>query len=168
MPSNAAVARRDDASRSASPGVDDALDRLGGEAGPIGQADNGGLDLGSERGEPAAKRCPRPSLPVRTLDDRRSGAGQGIGPTHDYDLADRPGGAHPFQHAREEHHLLRRPETRRRPGREHDRRDHSDGGRDGLYVGEVNQAKGGAPETHALVFVLRLRGRPPELPRARD
>jgi len=67
----AAVACGDDRLAVLAPGRDDSLDRLGRKVGTVGEDDYRGL--GVERGQAAAERGSRPSLPLWTADDARVG-----------------------------------------------------------------------------------------------
>lgn len=55
MAAIASVRGRDDLSGAATPGSHDAVDRRGREVGPVGEDDDGTLDVRSERRQPAAK-----------------------------------------------------------------------------------------------------------------
>jgi hypothetical protein len=81
----AAVARDDDRLVPLAPGRDHALDRLGREVRAVGEHDHGGL--GVERGEAAAERGSRPSLPLGAVDDACIGLDV-VGAEDDHDLVD--------------------------------------------------------------------------------
>jgi hypothetical protein len=105
----AAVARGDDRLALLAPCGDHALDRLGGEIGPVGEHDDGGL--GVQRGEAAAERGSRASLPLGAVDDVRVGL-DAVRAEDDDDLVDR-GAPKPLQDLREKETLLRGTEAGR-------------------------------------------------------
>ena len=117
----AAVARGDDGLAARAPLADHALDGLRREVRPIREDDDGGLRLGRQRGEAAAKRAARPLGPVGAADDARLGLDL-VRAEHDDDVVD-GGLMHPAQYFRQEHALLGRAEARRRSGRKDDSRD---------------------------------------------
>jgi len=110
------------------PCSEDATDRLCGEVGSVGQHDDRSLDVVAEGCEPAAKRCARPTLPVRAAyepDASWLGATKRelVRAFHDDDLVDRR-----FRESREdvaeEEPLLRCPEPARLTCGEDDGGDH--------------------------------------------
>jgi hypothetical protein len=115
----AAVARGDDRLAPLAPGREHALDRRGCEAGPVGEHDHGGLRV--ERGQAAAERGSRSSLPFRTADDARVRLDV-VRAQDDHDLVD--GGApEPLEDLWQEEALLGRAEPRGRARSEDDAAD---------------------------------------------
>ena len=114
-----AVARGDDRLAPLAPGREHALDRRGCEAGPVGEHDHGGLRV--ERGQAAAERGSRASLPFGAVDDARVGLDV-VRAEDDDDLLDR-GATEAVEDPWQEKALLRRAEARCRPRSEDDTAD---------------------------------------------
>jgi hypothetical protein len=112
----AAVARGDDRLSVLAPRRDHALDRLGREVGAVREHDDSGL--GVERGQAAAERRPRPSLPVGTADDARVGLDV-VGAEDDDDVLDGRT-SESLQDLRKEEPLFRRAEACGRSSGEND------------------------------------------------
>ena len=70
VPADAAVGGRNDVAGPRAPGVDDPGHRFRREVGPVGEHDDGGLDLAAERSEPTAQRRPGPQRPVGAAHQR--------------------------------------------------------------------------------------------------
>src|SRR5581483_2460254 len=105
--------------------LEDPFDGARIEVGPVGEDDERGLDVVSERAEAAAQRRAGSAGPVRTADDRDVEAElvERVCTLDDDHFLDRRL-REAFENRREEDELLRRSEARRRAGREHDRCDH--------------------------------------------
>ena len=118
------VVGRSDHAACPPPLLEDALDRRRSESRPVGEDDDRRLDLGPERGEPAAQRRAWPSLPVGAGDEpsRRQGTSSCVRALDDDDLVDRRL-AQALEHAGKQDPLLGAPEPRRLAGGEDDRGD---------------------------------------------
>ena len=68
MAADAAVARRDDVSAARAPSGKHAVDRLGREAGAVGEDDDGSLGVWRQRLEAAAQRRAHAALPLVAVD----------------------------------------------------------------------------------------------------
>ena len=123
MQADAAVRRAHPFATTLAPRGDDAVDRGRIEPGSVGEDDDRGLDVRAERREAAAQRGTGAALPLGAADCPRIGVDV-MGAEDDDDVVDRAA-AEPFEDTWEELTLLRRAEACRRPGREHDCRDHA-------------------------------------------
>ena len=123
MQAHALVGRCDTLASRAAPDLDDPVDRPGIEARAVPEDDHGGLDLGAELGEAAAKRSPRSSLPLRAVHRARIGRDL-VRSQHDDDVVDRRALPDALEDGVEQDRLLRRAEARRGSRCEHDGRNH--------------------------------------------
>jgi hypothetical protein len=113
------IAGGDELAETGAPSVQDALDGLGSEIGPICEDDDRRLRLRPERGQAAAERGARAALPFRTVDDARSRHGEVVGAGDDHDLVHGTP-AKPLEDTGKQEALLGAAEARRRSGREDD------------------------------------------------
>ena len=90
------------------------------ELGPVGEHDDGAVDLGAERGEAAAEGCAGAALPLGAVHDAGVGV-EWVRPGDDDDLVD-PARAERREHGREELPLLDAAVARRRAGGQDDGR----------------------------------------------
>lgn len=125
MEADAAVGGGDARIVAVSPRVDHTVDGPRIEVRPVGEDDDGGLDVLAERGEAAAQRCAGAAFPVVAAHGPRVGLDV-MGAEYDDDVVDRAP-AEPLEHTRKQHALLGRAKARRCPRREHHCRDHAAG-----------------------------------------
>ena len=113
------VGRGDDLAETAAPGSEHALDGLGSEIGPIGEDDDRGLGLRTERGQTAAERSAGTQLPIGTVDDAYFASVEVVRAGDDHDLVHGTP-AKPLEDAGKQEALLGAAEARRRSGRKDD------------------------------------------------
>src|SRR5262249_46891865 len=114
VPAIAAVARRNDVAGTRTPGGYDSINRFRGQRRAVSENDDGGTRGRRRRRRAAARRGPWAAPPLGAPTDVGVGLAL-VRPDDDDDLADRAGRREPFQPRLEQHPLLRRAETGRRP-----------------------------------------------------